>query len=240
MPSLIESTLRDTLSRIGSVVKRERQHRGFSQEELAHRSGLHRTYITDIERGARNITIQSISKLSRALDVPLTRIFAEIEKPAAGRGGRARVPGSPEGRGGSPAVNILLVEDNPKHAELTRYALEKHGVSNRLFVVGSGEEGLDFLSGRSKNSAQGVSARPELILLDLKLPGLGGLEVLRRIRATPAIESIPVVILTSSRSDQDLKECLKLGITAYINKPVDFVEFSTVMPKLGFRWMLTA
>ena len=228
MPESPEHTLQETLSRFGSAVKNQRRQLGITQEELAHRSGLHRTYITDIERGARNVTLDSITKLTKALELPLTELFSRLEKKSAGRS-LVSVGKAASGR----PVDILLVEDNPKHAELTLQALERNGVTNHIIVVRTGDEALGFLLGKRASAPN-----PRLILLDLTLPGTGGLEVLRKIRADERTKSIPVVILTASRSDRDYKESVKLGVTAYITKPVDFVEFSTVMPKLGFRWTL--
>lgn len=230
---MTEEELRELLSGFGSTVRSRRVKLSFSQEDLAHRAGLHRTYISDVERGARNMTIDSIAKLAGALDIPIANFFPKTRKHAANLPGRQK-----EKNPRSKAVDILLVEDNPKHVELTLNALEKSGLTNRILVVTTGEEALEVLLGQDRFGRRLPQKNPKVILLDLALPNIGGLEVLRRIRTDRRTQSIPVVILTSSRSDQDYKECVKFGVTAYINKPVDFVEFSTIMPKFGFRWML--
>jgi CheY-like chemotaxis protein/DNA-binding Xre family transcriptional regulator len=235
MPGLADKSLRELLTKFGSIVRTQRRQAGFSQEELADRSGLHRTYVTDVERGVRNVSLDSISRLARALDLQLTDLFALVE----GKSPPAHIPGTALHAAGpaTRSVDILLVEDNPRHAELTIHALEKNGVTNNIHIAKSGAEALDLLfDGRETKSG---TLRPRVILLDLSLPDIDGLEVLRQIRSDPQTRSIPVVVLTASRSDQDYSESLKLGVTAYITKPVDFIEFSTVMPKLGFRWLLT-
>jgi CheY-like chemotaxis protein/DNA-binding XRE family transcriptional regulator len=232
---MTEQELKETLSKFGAAVKSFRQRLGISQEELAERSGLHRTYVTDVERGARNVTMESITKLARALNVPLAELFAKVEGSELAYG--LATEHRTNTRLTSP-VNILLVEDNPKHAELTLFALEKYGVANNVLVVHSGEEALEFLQGRRKTIGRAFPPKPKLILLDLSLPNIDGMEVLRNIRADANTRDIPVIILTASRSDQDIKESNMLGVTAYINKPVEFFEFSTIIPKLGLHWLV--
>ena len=130
---------------------------------------------------------------------------------------------------------ILLVEDNPNDLELTLIALEKSQLANEVIVVRDGAEALDYLNmaGRFANRPAG---HPAVVLLDLKLPKVDGLEVLRYIRSTPALRSQPVVMLTSSREEQDLLRSYELGVNAYVVKPVDFQEFVRAISELGVFW----
>ena len=130
-------------------------------------------------------------------------------------------------------VEILLVEDNPNDVELALHALKKNKLTNRIEVVRDGEEALDFIFGRGVNSD-----RPKVILLDLKLPKVDGLEVLKRLKSNPQTQSIPVVLLTSSREERDIIESNQLGANSYIVKPVDFEQFTDAVRQLGLYWLL--
>jgi two-component system, response regulator len=131
-------------------------------------------------------------------------------------------------------VEVLLVEDNPDDAELTIRTLRKHNLANALHHARDGEEALAYLMG-----SQAHSPLPRLIILDLKLPKVDGFEVLRALRASPRTKSIPVVVMTSSREDQDLKKCYELGTNSYVVKPIEFGEFAEAVARLGLYWMLT-
>ena len=135
-------------------------------------------------------------------------------------------------------VEILLVEDNPNDVELALHALKKNKVSNRVHVVRDGEEALDFIFGKDSSSGGTSEQRPKMILLDLKLPKVDGLEVLRRLKGDPTTRSIPVIILTSSREEQDIVESYDLGANSYIVKPVDFQQFTEAVRQLGLYWMV--
>ena len=135
-------------------------------------------------------------------------------------------------------VEILLVEDNQTDAELTIRALKKRNLANRLEWVKDGAEALDFIFATGKYAERNVNNTPKVILLDLRLPKVDGLEVLRKIKSDERTKTIPVVILTSSNEDRDITECYKLGVNSYINKPVDFDHFSETVAKLGFYWLL--
>lgn len=133
---------------------------------------------------------------------------------------------------------ILLVEDNPKDVTLTLHALRQENLANSIHVARDGEEALDFLFCRGPHSERSFDHPPRLVLLDLKLPKVDGLEVLRVVKADPRTRSIPIVILTSSREEKDLVESYRLGVNAYIQKPVEFDSFRQVVKQLGLFWLV--
>jgi two-component system response regulator len=133
---------------------------------------------------------------------------------------------------------ILLVEDNPDDEELTVRALKKNNVKNDLVVARDGVEALDYLLGTGAYSGRDIAMLPGLVLLDLKLPKIDGLEVLRRIRADARTKRMPVVVLTSSKEDQDLIKSYDLGANSYIRKPVDFNQFTEAVRQLGLYWLM--
>jgi two-component system, response regulator len=135
-------------------------------------------------------------------------------------------------------VEILLVEDNPSDAELALRALKKNHLANNVVVVTDGEEALDFVFARGAFSARKVENGPKVILLDLKLPKVDGLEVLRAIKGDPRTKVIPVVVLTSSKEENDIVESYRLGVNSYIVKPVDFDKFVEAINNLGLYWLL--
>src|SRR5689334_18891752 len=133
---------------------------------------------------------------------------------------------------------ILLVEDNPDDEALTIRALKKNNIGNRLVVARDGVEAIDFLFAKGAYADRDASDLPQLILLDLKLPKMDGLEVLRRIRADERTSILPVVILTSSKEEQDLIQGYKLGANSYVRKPVDFSQFLDAVHQLGLYWLV--
>ncbi len=135
-------------------------------------------------------------------------------------------------------IDILLVEDNPHDAELTTRALRKRNFANRLFVVEDGVEALDFIFCRGQFAKRNMAHPPKVVLLDIKLPKLNGLEVLREIKADDRTRRIPVVMVTSSREDPDIKTAYHLGANSYVVKPVEFDAFMEAMSQLGFYWLL--
>ncbi len=135
-------------------------------------------------------------------------------------------------------VEILLVEDNPTDAELAMRALKKSNLANNLVWVEDGAQALDFIFATGAYSERNMSDGPKVILLDLRLPKVDGMEVLRRIKNDERTRTIPVVVLTSSKEDRDVKECYALGVNSYISKPVEFEEFAKVVSELGFYWLL--
>ena len=135
-------------------------------------------------------------------------------------------------------VEIILVEDNPDDAELTIRALKKRNLANRLHRVKDGEEALDYIFATGAYSERDIYAYPKVVLLDLRLPKIDGIEVLRKIRSDERTKLIPVVVLTSSSEEPDIKECYRLGVNSYIVKPVQFERFSEVVSELGLYWLL--
>jgi two-component system response regulator len=135
-------------------------------------------------------------------------------------------------------IEILLIEDNPHEAELTIRSLKKYNLANRLLHLDDGAEALDFLFSKRDPSGAIHPFNPKLILLDLKLPKVDGLEILRKIKADERTRMIPVVILTSSREEKDIIESYKTGVNSYIVKPVNFESFAKAISELGMFWVL--
>ena|SRR5438552_1720054 len=135
-------------------------------------------------------------------------------------------------------IEILLVEDDPRDEKLTILELQKRPLNLRIEVARDGEEALDFLFCRGRFSQRSAAHPPRLVLLDLKLPKIDGIEVLREVRAHPQTRAIPVVALTSSGEQRDLAESYKLGINSYIQKPVDFEQFRETIRTLGLYWLV--
>lgn len=136
------------------------------------------------------------------------------------------------------AIEILLVEDNPQDLELTMHALTRHNLVNKIHAVRDGEEALDFLFGRGPYKDRAGENPPKLVLLDIKLPKVDGLEVLRTMRSDPRTRAVPVVIMTSSNQQRDLIAGYHSGVNSYIQKPINFVEFQEVISKLGYYWLV--
>jgi two-component system response regulator len=217
----------DIERQFGTAVRKWREKLHVSQEVLAKRAGLHRTYICDVERGARNVSLKNVQKLADALTVPLLTLFADLS---------ARPPATPMGQ--DEQVDILIVEDNKDDVALTMKAFQKWGISNRMFVVHDGVAALDFLFATGAFAHRRPTDQPNVILLDVNLPGIDGLEVLRRIKADPRTSAIPVIILSGSKDFRDITECKRLGVENYILKPVDFQSFSEVSLRLNLQWAL--
>ena len=134
--------------------------------------------------------------------------------------------------------SILLVEDNPSDVELTKRAFKKSSVVNNLIVGNDGQEAIDYFFGTGQFEGRDTSIQPTVILLDIKLPKIDGITVLRRLKSDELTRKIPVVVLTTSSEDSDLEACYELGVNSYIRKPVDFIQFADVVSLLGFYWMV--
>jgi CheY-like chemotaxis protein/DNA-binding XRE family transcriptional regulator len=213
----------------GAAVKSERTRLGLSQETLAERADLHRTYITDIERGARNLSLETIYKLASALGVPIEFLFSRPES-------RRQLEQSAVAP--NSLVDVLLVEDDPRDAELTLEAFKQAGLTNRVLVIHDGAAALDFIFCRNQYAHRRMESNPQVLLLDLNLPKVNGLEILRRLKEDGRTRNLQVVVLTVSRSDEHIREALDLGAAAYIVKPVNFDNFSKVTAKLSLQWAL--
>lgn len=191
---------------------------------------MHRTYLADIERGGRNITLRSVENLADALQISVERLLAASEDSGArGQGRRAKL---------DTIGSILLVEDDQNDAELMLRAFARAGVANPIKVIADGQEAVNYLRHRGSYARRRRVPLPDLVLLDLNLPALSGIEVLRQLKADERTRSIPVVVLTVSRHDENVIECGRLGAENYIIKPVGFESFCEVLTKLCLRWAL--
>jgi len=206
----------------GEAIRNQRIRLHLSQEALADRAGLHRTYVSDVERGSRNISLDTIERLAGALRISVSTLFKR-----AGNGG-----------GQDPFIDILMVEDNPRDVALTIRAFQKARIANILHVARDGVEALEFLFATGAHARRREQPLPGLILLDLNLPKMDGLEVLRRIKADKRTLQIPVIVLTVSDLDRDMAVCRQLGVQTYIVKPVGFLNFSEVTQRLRMEWGL--
>lgn len=217
----------DIAARFGASVKHFRRRLGISQEGLAERANLHRTYIAGIEGGSRNVTLRSIDKLARALQVPTAMLL----------NGDSPVSHKPQ-HSERELVDVLLAEANQQDAELAIEAFKQARFLNPIHVVEDGEQALDFIFCRGKYAHRLQEDGPRVVLLNLTLPKLSGLEVLRRLRENKATRSIPVVMLAASQREMDISECRKLGAESCILKPVDICRLTSVTPVLNLTWGL--
>jgi two-component system, response regulator len=218
----------DIEKQFGTAVKKWREKLALSQDELAKRAHLHRTYICDIERGARNVSLKNVQKLATALTIPLATLFAGLEERSAA------APMTTDQQ-----VDILIVEDDANDVALTMHVFNKWGLRNRIYVVHDGAAAMDFVFGTGIFAHRSPADQPQVIMLDLHLPKIDGLEILRRIKADPRTKLIPVIILTGSKDSRDIAECRRMGVENYIVKPVDFQSFSEVSLQLNLQWILT-
>lgn len=215
-------TIGDLKRLFGTAIKGKRSELGISQEELADRAGLHRTYVSDVERGARNLSLESIEKLAHALELSISGLFERANDSATT----------------AHPVEVLLVEDEPLDIELTLRAFKKARFTNPIHVVRDGAEAIDFIFATGPHAQRRDLPPPGVILLDLNLPKLNGLDLLRQLKADKRTERIPVIVLTVSQQDRDIAECRRLGVQTYLVKPVDFRDFSEVTPHLQLEWAL--
>lgn len=213
--------------RLGTSIKNWRARLGIAQDELARRSGVHRTYISDIERGSRNVSLKSVEKLAKALGISVSTLFADMDSKSAS---------APLQK--DEMVDILLVEDEDNDVLLVTQALKNAHITNRIFVVRDGAAALDFLFCTGEFAYRRANDLPHVILLDLNLPKIDGLEVLRRVKADPRTRAIPVVVLTASKHDAAIATCKRLGAETFIAKPVDFQNFNAMALQLSLQWAL--
>src|ERR1700733_14739502 len=208
--------------RLGMSVKNWRNRLDIPQDELARRAGLQRSYISDVERGSRNVSLKSIEKLADALGISVLTLFSDVNSKT-----------STEPLHADELAEILLVEDDADDVLLVTEALKNANITNRIFVVRDGAAALDFLFCTGELAYRRVNDQPQVILLDINLPKIDGLEVLRRIKADARTSSIPVVVLTSSKQDANIATCKRLGAETFIAKPVDFDNFSAATLQLS-------
>jgi CheY-like chemotaxis protein/DNA-binding XRE family transcriptional regulator len=213
--------------RLGIAVKAWRSRLKIPQDDLAKRAGFHRSYISDIERGSRNVSIKSIEKLADALGISVLTLFADMDNKAASTPLRS-----------DEMVDILLVEDNDNDTLLVVQALKKANLTNRIFAVRDGAMALNFLFCTGEFAYRRLNDHPQVILLDLNLPKIDGIEVLRRVKADSRTRHIPVVVLTASKFDDSIAVCKRLGAESFIAKPVDFQSFSAMTLQLSLQWAL--
>lgn len=138
----------------------------------------------------------------------------------------------------STPIEILLVEDNPNDLELTLHALKRHNLANKIQIARDGEEALDFLFCRGPHADRSFGEPPRVVLLDLKLPKVDGLQVLREVKADARTRPIPVVVMTSSKEQRDMVEGYQLGVNSYIQKPINFSDFQDIIRQLGYYWLV--
>jgi CheY-like chemotaxis protein len=213
--------------RLGISVKNWRKRLNMPQEELARRAGFHRSYISDVERGSRNVSLRSIEKLADALGISIITLFADVDS----KSGSAPLRNDE-------MVDILLVEDTESDLLLVIQALKEAKITNRIFVVRDGAEALDFLFCTGKYAYRRANDLPQVILLDLNLPTIHGLEVLRRLKADSRTKAIPVVILTSTQHDDIIAMCKRLGAETFIAKPVNLQSFNAAALQTTLHWAL--
>ena len=216
--------------RLGTAIRLHRQKLGITQEELAWRADMHRTYVADIERGGRNVTLRSVGHLADALKVSVADLLTV---------NHVSVDASfvaPTGEGDQ-LDEILLVEDSSLDAQLVVRAFARARLTNPVRVLVDGEEALNYLNRTGKYLGE-KRPLPQLVLLDLNLPGVSGIEVLRQIKNNKITREVPVVVLTSSQQDRNIIECGRLGAENYIIKPVEFENFSRITSALNLHWTL--
>jgi CheY-like chemotaxis protein/DNA-binding XRE family transcriptional regulator len=219
-------------ARLGAAIRACRHQLKITQEDLAERADMHRTYVADIERGARNATLRSIASLADALRISIASLMS--------RAGEGEFDGEPlvPAQGPRAPGEILMVEDSPTDAELALAALKQAKLTNPIHLVSDGRQALDYLIGAGTHARRRRARLPQLVLLDLDLPKISGLEVLRRIQANRRIRDIPVVALADSKHSKEIDESLRLGAVDYLVKPVGFDNLSRITPKLNLQWAL--
>jgi CheY-like chemotaxis protein/DNA-binding XRE family transcriptional regulator len=215
----------DAKRTFGTSVRAWRNRLGISQEKLAERAQLHPTYISSVECGARDVSLENIERLAHALEISVPALFPQPERTVKTNGSKD-------------LVDILLVEDNVDDVALTLRAFKKARFTNRIHIVNNGEDALDYVFCRGDYAHRRPENRPQVILLDLNLPKMSGIDVLRRIKSDGRTHAISVVILTVSQDNYDIAECRQLGADNYIVKPVNFQRLSQATPRLNLDWAL--
>jgi CheY-like chemotaxis protein len=211
-------------------VRAWRSRRSFSQEELAERAALHRTYISDVERGVRNVSLGSIQRLADALTISIATLFpAELHD--------AKLQSQLADGEAEQLVDILLVQANPTELNVTLSTFQQARLGNRIHAVATGAEALDYLfcTGKYKTNCR-AAEHPQVVLLDL--PKIERREVIQRIKADKRTAQTQVVLLTESADKLNLAACRQLGADCFMVKPIDFQQLCAVTPQLNLGWAL--
>jgi CheY-like chemotaxis protein/DNA-binding XRE family transcriptional regulator len=219
-----EETAAEVQMRLAVAIKERRVRMGVTQEELAWRADMHRTYLADIERGSRNVTLRSIANLARALQLPVGTLLGHYDGALVG----------------PPLMGeVLLVEDSRADADRVLRTFKQARFSNPLKWVTTGREALDYLSCKGRYAGRHPVV-PQLVLLDLDLPDGAGPMVLRSIKARAETRAIPVVVMTRACDNRRVAEYGRLGAADCLPTPLDFSNFSQVTPKLNLHWALVS
>jgi CheY-like chemotaxis protein len=212
----------DLKALVGAAIRSERTVLHISQEELAYRAHLHRTYVSDVERGARNPSIRSIEKLACALKIPVPKLFERASHSGAAK----------------PVTEMLLVENDSAEVRRACRAFAKLPMTNPLHVVRNGKEALSFILATGQYRYRCDVGPPEIVLLDLDLPDQSALEVLRQIKTNQTVSHLVVLILTTSNNDRRLGQCRQLGAANHMVKPFRFENFCEATASLGLSWTM--
>jgi len=213
-------------------LRRWRTHRRLTQEELAERSDLHRTYISDVERGARNLSLESIDKLARALDISIPSLFTPVTAPSLSP------PSSPLARASATELlDILLIQASQKEVRASVESFHQVRFVNSVRAISSGAEALELFFGNDFVK-QANYMRKLIVLLDLDLPDVSGLEVLRQLRSDERTRQIPVAILATPDRERDTLEARRLGAQAVLTKPLSFQALCQAASALDVTWAM--
>ncbi len=208
----------ELLRALSKLIRRKREEIGMSQTELAERSGLHRTYINNIERGTKNISIESVKKIADALNLPVSDLLSEAE---------SDIERSVD------SITILLVEDNPADVFMFKRCVKRSAVQAAITVIESGKDAQRFLRKIILQS----EGTPDMIFLDLNLPGRSGHELLSEIKTTDALKHIPVVILTTSNNPKDVRRTYGQFANSFLTKPIDPREYQQAIEDVLKYWL---
>lgn len=213
---------------VGLRVGACRRKMGFTRDELALLSQVEQREITEIEHGMRDATLRDLLNLADALHVTVGKLLARLDALDEAPSRKGLPLAVPKARA------ILIVEDSPTDAALTIRAFKVAGISNQLVVAKDAEQGMDYLFGTGMYEKE-KPAKPQLIVLDLNLPGMSGIEFLRRVKGYPSTLHVPIVVLTATRNDKSIKECGRLGAESYIVKPLSLRSSVKATPNLTPR-----
>ncbi len=210
------------LEALSKVVKMRRDEAGLSQTELADRAKLHRTYISNIERGTQNISLDILSRIAEALGTTVTDLISNAESTA---------------RKSITPIRILLIEDNPSDVFMFKRCLERNDLPAEVDIFNSGQKASDHIK---KLDETGGDDLPEIVFLDLNLPGKSGHEILRELKSSQHLKHIPVIILTTSSNPKDIEKTYNHFVNSYLTKPIDPMEFEESITRVLDYWFGTS